>query len=352
MLKQPQKLTDTQIHELHGIIAANKSKGPEVRRAQAILLIDRKIGARGIKAMTGYGRTRAFMLRKRYLTDGIEVIHDHREGKPKELLTTQQRQDLVEIIKTKQPCELDAYYQHYGYWTIGVLAAYIKRTYGVEYKSKTSHYLLFKKAQFTYHKPGKVSERRNEQAVAEWRVETKKRMQAAWDDPDVVILTEDEMHLSTQTTVQKIWLPKGEYPKIEVSRTRDARSIYGFLNVKTGIEHAFKTTWQNMYITAEIIPKVRNLYPNKKILLIWDQAGWHKGREAQNAINTDGNIETIYFPTAAPEENPQEHVWKSGRSHCTHNEFIPHIDVATDAFVQYLNTTKFSYSLVGFSSLS
>jgi len=352
MEKQPQKLTDTQIHELHGIIAAHKSKGPEVRRAQAILLIDQKVGARSIKVMTDYGRTRAFILRKRYLTDGIEAVRDHREGKPKELLTKQQRQELVEIIKTKRPNEIDVYYQHCDYWTTGVLGEYIKRTYGVEYKSKTSHYLLFKKAQFTYHKPGKVSERRNEQEVEEWRVETQKCIQTAWDDPDVVILTEDEMHLSTQTTVQKIWLPKGEYPKIEVARKRDARSIYGFLDIKTGVEHAFKTTWQNMYITASIIPEIRKFYPHKKILFVWDQAGWHKGSEAQKAIKLDGNIETIYFPTAAPEENPQEHVWKSGRSHCTHNEFIQNIDAATDAFVQYLNTTKFSYSLVGFSSLS
>lgn len=351
MGKHPQKLTGKQMRELHGIIAANSSKGPEVRRAQAILLIDENVSAEGIKAMTGYGRTRAFMLRKRYLADGIETVRDHREGKPKELLTKQQRTQLVETIKTKQPSEIDAYYQNYEYWTTGILAEYIKRTWGVAYKSKTSHYLLFKEAKFTYHKPGKVSERRNEREVEEWRSEAKRRLQEAWDDPRAVILAEDEMHLSTQTTVQKIWLPKGEYPNIEVSRKRDARSVYGFLNMKTGTEHAFKTKWQNMYITAGIIPEVRKLYPGKKILLVWDQAGWHKGCEAQNAIKLDGNIETLYFPTAAPDENPQEHVWKSGRSHVTHNAFIQNIDAATDTFVTYLNTTVFPYSLVGFSSL-
>ena len=107
-----------------------------------------------------------------------------------------------------------------------------------------------------------------------------------------------------------------------------------------------------MYITAQIIPKVRTAYPDKKILLIWDQAGWHKGREAQNAVARDGNIEQIYFPTHVPEENPQEHVWKSGRSNITHNAFIRNIDAVTDDFVQYLNTVKFPYSLLGFSAIS
>lgn len=45
-------------------------------------------------------------------------------------------------------------------------------------------------------------------------------------DSDTIILCEDEMILSTQTTFQKIWLPKGEYPKIEVSNKKENRSIY------------------------------------------------------------------------------------------------------------------------------
>jgi transposase len=323
-----------------------------VRRAQAVLLVDEGVQATAITEVTGYRRRHVFGLRRKYLAHGITALKDNQKGKPKELLTKTQRLEIIATVQATKPCEIDAYYQDYDYWTTGVLAEYIKRTYKIEYKSRTSHYVLFREAKFTYHKPGRVSERRDEQEVEEWRIEAKKRIQTAWDDPNTVILAEDEMHLSNQTTVQKIWLPKGEYPKIEVARKRDARSIYGFLNIKTGTEHAFKTKWQNMYITAQIIPEVRKLYPNKKILFVWDQAGWHRGCEAQNAITLDGNIETLYFPTAAPDENPQEHVWKSGRSHCVHNAFIQNIDTATDAFVAYLNATKFSYSLVGFSARS
>jgi len=197
-----------------------------------------------------------------------------------------------------------------------------------------------------------VSERRNEQEVQEWRNRAKERIQAVWHNSDTVVLAEDEMNLSAQTTVQKIWLPKGEYPYVEIERKRESGSIYGFLNIKTGEEHAFKTKWQNMYITGDILSKIRKLYPKKKILLLWDQAGWHKGSEAQKVIKKDGNIETIYFPTAAPDENPREHVWKNGRSHVSHNAFIQDIDRATDDFVAYMNTTRLPYLLLGFSSVS
>lgn len=65
-----------------------------------------------------------------------------------------------------------------------------------------------------------------------------------------------------------------------------------------------------------------------------------------------GECEVHPLPTYAPEENPQEHVWKSGRSECTHNTFIEDIDAATDELVEYFNKTKFPYKLLGFSPIS
>lgn len=172
-------------------------------------------------------------------------------------------------------------------------------------------------------------------------------------EKDTVVLTADEMILTTETTTQKVWLPQGEYPKIECSTGgRKRRSIYGFLNIATGEEHAFKTEFQNMYVTKEILEKVRVLYPTQKIALFWDNAGWHKGSTVQEYIKVDGNITIIHFPTYAPEENPQEHVWKSGRSQVTHNRFIEDIDAATDELVEYFNTTTFPYKVLGESRIS
>ncbi len=72
----------------------------------------------------------------------------------------------------------------------------------------------------------------------------------------------------------------------------------------------------------------------------------------QNFIQKDGNIETLYFPPYSPEENPQEHVWKAGRSAVTHNTFISNIEKTAENFVTYINKTLFSYSLIGFTAHS
>jgi len=59
-------------------------------------------------------------------------------------------------------------------------------------------------------------------------------------------------------------------------------------------------------------------------------------------------LKTTCFPKYSPELNPQEYVWKNGRSKVTHNEFIKDIDQSTDKFVDYLNNTNFNYPLLGF----
>ncbi len=100
----------------------------------------------------------------------------------------------------------------------------------------------------------------------------------------------------------------------------------------------------------DILGELKKDYPTEKLFLIWDKAPWHKGSKAQQFIKEGGNIETFDFPRAAPELNPQEHIWKNGRSKITHNKFIENIGQAAGEFVKHLNETKFNYSFLDFSA--
>ena len=53
-------------------------------------------------------------------------------------------------------------------WTTTILAHLVKKQYNVQYKTKKPFYLLFKKAKFTYHKPGKQYRNRNQAEIDEW----------------------------------------------------------------------------------------------------------------------------------------------------------------------------------------
>lgn len=343
------KLSQKQISELNNIVSRYQSSGPEVRKAQTILLVNEEVEPSAITAITEYSRRQSFDLRKRYLKQGLTVIEDKRKGKPKEILTKKQRDEVLKVLKTKAPNECSRYYNS-DYWTTSILGEYIKRTYNVWYKSKTSVYVLFRQAKFSYHKPDKTHENRDENEVREWQEKTRPVIEKVWGEPNIIVLCEDEIILSNQTTTQKIWLPQGEYPRIEIAKKRENRSIYGFLNVKTGVEHAFKTLKQNMFVTVKVLKKIRKIYPTEKLLILWDGPGWHRGSKVQEFVKEDKNIETIHFPKYAPDQNPQEHVWKNGRDKITHNTFIKDIDKTVDNFIKYLCSTKFSYSLLGFSA--
>lgn len=343
-MKKLDTLNDTQRQELVSFMMSRKRTGKEVRRVLAIQLIESK-EYDTIKSLTGISKSQAFAIRVRYLDQGEKGLLDRPKGNPKRLLTVTQRKR-VEQILTKKPHD-------FGYgtqpgWTTAMLGATIEKEMGVVYKSKTSLYLLFKESKFSYHFPAKRYERRSNEEVAAWENEKKSSIKKAWEDTNTVLLVEDEMSLSSQTTTQKVWLPIGAKTEITIAKKRESRSLYGFLNLKTGQDHAFKTEWQNMYLTVEQLKKVRKIYPNKHLLILWDQAGWHKGSEVKKWIEADKNTETLYFPAAAPDLNPQEHVWKAGRSAITHNQVIPRIDDAADSFVSYVNAGSFPYELLGF----
>lgn len=325
-------------------------KSAEVRRAQSVLLLHEGIAVATICRITRLSKTRIFVIYATYLKQGTEALRDKRQGKPKELLTKKQRDEIVATVGKKTPKQLGFVSE---FWTTGILGKWIEEKYDVKYKSKTSLYLVFRKASFSYHKPERRYHNRDEQEIKVWKKTNKPLMKRHFADSNTIILAEDEMILTTKTTTQKVWLPVGETVRVDVANSSiERRQLYGFLNLKTGQEHAFKTMKQNMHTTADILVKVRDLYPKQKIVLLWDNAGWHKGSVVQEFIKEDGNMETIHFPKYAPEENPQEHVWKRGRSETTHNRFINDIDEATDDLVTFLNKTLFPYSILGMSPVS
>lgn len=321
--------------------------GSAARRAFAVLLFVSK----GDISLSGYTKDHAKRLRRNYLKQGITAFKDKRTSQRDRILTKAEREQVIFTLKTKQPKDVlsDSGEEQ---WTVTLLGEYIVELTGKKYKSKTSHYLLFSEAQLTWHKPGKVYEKANPTQRAIWEKETKPIVEQYWQEEHTIILCEDEMVLTSSTTTQKIWLPKGQYPPVmETNSTRKRKSFYGFLNLKTGTEHAFITEWQNMYITVEVLTKIRQIYSTQKLIIVWDNCGWHRGSKVTEWIKKDGNTKTIYLPPYTPELNPQEHVWKEGRRHVTHNQYIFKIEEIAETFKQYISSRLFPYQLFGLGHL-
>ncbi|MFH1997276.1 MAG: hypothetical protein ABII94_01115, partial [Patescibacteria group bacterium] len=73
------RITKKRKQKLQNIINDSKSSGREVRRSQAVLLLDQNTDIQTIISLTKYSRRQIFDLRKNYLKKGIKVILDKRK---------------------------------------------------------------------------------------------------------------------------------------------------------------------------------------------------------------------------------------------------------------------------------
>lgn len=342
-MKRVAKLSIKALTELRSVVKNRKSKVVDVRRVQAIMLVNENSDETTITTVTGYSKSAASELRKRYLEKGLPSILA-KDRKSRLLLTKTQLAEVQKIVQSQLPNE---YGINADFWSTSILAEFILQQYNVKYKSKTSYYLIFKKADFTYHKPDKQYHNRKQDVIDKWYKETAPLIRQEVEKTGQMVFAGDEMILTTQTTTQKVWLPSGKNIRIEASNKREKRCLYGFLNVKTGQEHSFKTDYTNSLTTCNILRELMKLYPNQKIVIIWDNAPWHRSKTVRDFLEKhSGTFHLFAFPPYYPDENPQEHVWKAGRAKVTHNVFIDKIDKTTDQFVEYLNQTKFEYKFL------
>lgn len=345
-----EKLANQHEIELSTFINEKDRTLEEIKRAQGILLLMEGLSESVILSLTGLKRATVVKVRKKYIKGGLAALESKRkEKKPGSLLTKNQRAEIMNMLHAKTPRN---YGWDWDYWTPSILGQLIIELYGVKYKSKTSLRLLFKQSKFTYHKPEKIYKKRDQFAINLWKEKNASDVREALLDPHTIILVEDEMIVTSQTTLQKIWLPQNSQPKIECSNTRKRRSFYGFLNIKNGEQMAFKAEKQTSEISANFLKKVLDYHKEKKVLLFWDNAPWHKGEAMRTFLCTCTNFRIINFPPYAPDENPQEHVWKAGRAQVTHNKFISDIDTTARELVNYLNNSTFKYEFFGFTAPS
>ena len=97
-------------------------------------------------------------------------------------------------------------------------------------------------------------------------------------------------------------------------------------------------------LAAEVVPVESGLvkdgglrsdaaaYPGYRILLIWDQAGWHRSQE----LRVPPNIQIECLPAYSPELNPVERLWRWLRRHVSRNRLFECEEELMDALAKAL----------------
>jgi transposase len=341
-----EKISKEQLDALVAFIKAEIEDAKAVKRSQAILLVNDNANSATIKLMTGLKRPVAVKLRKKYIKYGLDALKTKKKTKKfKVLLTRNKKEALVKILNTKKPSDYG--YKDQEIWTTLILGDLIKEQWGVEYKSRTSLYLIFKLAKFTFRKPEKQSEKRNQVAIDAWKKEYGPIIEKECARTDTVVLCGDEAAISSETRLQRAWLPKDGPAIIQDTSKRKLAHLYGFLQIGNGVAHAFKTEKQTGEITVRVLKKLAAIYKNKRVVIFWDNASWHKSEEIREYLKTTKQFQLYNFPPYAPDLNPQEHVWKELREKKINNKLITNLDVILKEAIDYIDNTIFNYKFYG-----
>jgi transposase len=167
-----------------------------------------------------------------------------------------------------------------------------------------------------------------------------------------VILAEDEASLYLQASLTRVWAPVGQTPITAAHPGREKVNFYGTLNLHTGSVIANQADKMNALSTAAHLERILSAVTDVPILLLWDRAPWHRGEPIQQVLAAHPRLEILYLPTAAPDLNPQEQVWKATRTAVSHNHAQRDLSVLASRFERHLLDNTFHSSLLNLHRFS
>jgi transposase len=159
-------------------------------------------------------------------------------------------------------------------------------------------------------------------------------------------LAGDEAGLYLQATTCHVWSPTGQTPIVRADPGRAKTNFYGALNLQTGQQVAIRSDLMNAEISAQYLERILETNPDVAIILFWDRAPWHRGQPIDQVLEENPRLEIIFFPTASPDLNPQEHVWKAVRKKVSHNHLEARLPELADRFLNQLASTTFKSSFL------
>ncbi len=234
------------------------------------------------------------------------------------------------------------------FWDIPTLKKYVKTTVGVVYESNRSYHYLLQFCNLSFKQPDVFDVRRDEQLIRKRLTEIRKEIIPNMYDSNWEVLASDETRIMLEAITRRAWLKKGEKTVLQVERTNESQYYIGFLNLKTGKDHLYALKWGNQ---EEIIKTVEdltnNLYPDKRICIVWDNVSFHKGKKVKEKLKKNQSLEKVHlikFPPYAPDTNPQETVWNSAKKYISNRQF-KNFTSTKQSFRHYISTKIFNYTI-------
>ncbi len=158
-------------------------------------------------------------------------------------------------------------------------------------------------------------------------------MKSDHPDKQVEVWFQDEARIGQQGTLTSVWAQRGSRPTALKQTEYEWCYLFAAVNPITGASSALVAPTVNTALMNKHLAFIsREAGPDKHVVLVLDQAGWHIAK----ALKVPPNITLLHLPPYSPELNPVENLWHHLRSHYLSNRAYDDYDhllhAGTDAW--------------------
>ena len=154
-----------------------------------------------------------------------------------------------------------------------------------------------------------------------------------------MLLSQDEARFPMVPTLAATLGVKGHRPMAQTRDCKDLLYVFGVVNLTSAALHtntlespkdAKKKTGKSktkrmQEAFAAHLRHVGKVYPedeHKEVVLLIDNAPWHRGKEVDAALRDNPHLKFKRLPSYSPQLNPIERFWKVLRRRATHNRLF------------------------------
>ena len=352
------------------ILQMHKARSPYKlmrRKSEAILMLSEGIGVDLVARLLERAAGTVVEWVRDWRRDRLSSIRTGQAGNSNasKLSSEQERQTLEALSRPPSEQGIAA-----EFWNTHDLAGWMHGRFGVEYASDSSYRCLLHMAGLSFHLPEEVDRRRADETGVEARMaqiraeiarltgKPEKQEEDGNEEPeeerkeesngdDVIVVSADEVRIEHEAITRRAWCKRGARTRMRVDRKRQSQSYIGFLHEADGNVDLMRLDWQN---TSNIVKALTDLtlrYPGKRIVVVWDNAGWHKSKKLREHLGEGNVLERIHLINMPPyslDKNPIERVWGEGNKSISNRQRADFEDTR-NAFETFIRSNKFPYRL-------
>ncbi|HYE34168.1 IS630 family transposase [Methylocaldum sp.] len=140
------------------------------------------------------------------------------------------------------------------------------------------------------------------------------------------LMFQDEARFGRIADTRRCWCPKPFRPLVKAMITQDYTYAYAAVSPRDGRLDSLILPHVNGACMHLFLEEIASRYPNERIVMVVDGAGWHKSGQ----FPLPSNLRLLPLPPYAPELNPVEHLWDELREKSFHNRVFDSLDALED----------------------